>query len=175
MNISSREIRKNLRLLDQKYNLAMSSSSIHASLEAALYSKMALLELCGWIEEAIDTMLIDHIDRTVHSLDIRKTLKEEIIQRVYGFKYKDEFRPLMEKIVGAANFQKIITVLGKTRARDESLKNIFSELTKNRNRAAHTHWKTGVTSSFDAPSLTIQKLDTLLPIFRSIEQMVKRM
>ena len=175
MSISSGSIEKNLSLLKKQYDKAMSSSRMDASLEAALYSKFALLEFCGWLEETVDKILFDYIDRTITNIAVRKTIKEEIINRVYGFKYKEEFRPLFEKIIGAGNFQHIISRLASLRGRDELLKNKLAELTKARNRAAHTHHIKGVTPNYDAPSTTIENFKKLKPILYSIERMVKKM
>lgn len=175
MSFSSKSIERNLELLKKQYDKAMDSSRMDASLEAALYSKFALLEFCGWLEEAIDKILLDYIDRTITNIAVRKTIKEEIINRVYGFKYKDEFRPLFEKIIGAGNFQHIILRLASLKGRDELLKNILAELTKARNRAAHTHYIKDVTPSYDAPSTTIENFKKLKPILYSIERMVKNM
>ena len=158
-----------------RYDAAMASPRIDASLEAALYSKFALLELCGWIEETVDAILLDYIDRTIPNSTIRETLREEIVCRVYGFKYKEEFRPLMERIIGAKNFQHIVSQLSKKRGRDEILKTMFAELTTARNRAAHTHWNPGITPQFYAPSKIIDFYNQLKPILRSIERMINNM
>lgn len=175
MSFSSKSIEKNLKLLKKQYDRAMSSTRINASLEAALYSKFALLEFCGWLEETIDKILLDYIERTIASTTIKKTIQEEIINRVYGFKYREEFHPLFEKIIGANNFQYIIRRLSSKSGRDELLKNMLAELTKARNRAAHTHWIEGITPRFDAPSKTIENLKKIMPILHSIERMVKNM
>ena len=45
MPISSKNIRNNLKLLQRLYDSAMNSSSKDSSLEAALYSKLAIIEL----------------------------------------------------------------------------------------------------------------------------------
>lgn len=172
MSFSSASIEKNLFILKRRYDSAMASHRIDGSLEAALYSKFALLEFCGWIEETIDAILLGYIDRTIPNITIRETISKDIVCRVYGFKYKEEFRPLMERIIGAQNFQHIISQLSKRRCRDVMLKTMFADLIVARNRAAHTHWNPGITPQFDAPSKIIDSYNQLKPILRSIERMV---
>ena len=175
MPVSSKNIRRNLNLIRERYDDAMNSSRTNSSLEAALYSKLAIIELSGWIEETIDIILKDYLIRTVNDHTIRNTIEQEIIQRVYGFKYKDYYRPLMERILGASRFQYITLKLEHTNARNSRLQNVLSELTKRRDQAAHTHFQQGITACFDSPSWTINQFDCILPIFRSIERMVKNM
>ena len=175
MSFSSVSIEKNLFILKARYDTAMASRRIDGSLEAALYSKFALLEFCGWIEETIDAILLGYIDRTIPNSTIRDTIRKDIVCRVYGFKYSEEFRPLMERIIGTRNFQHIVSQLSKRRCRDEMLKTMFADLTVARNRAAHTHWNPGVTQQFDAPSKIIDSYKQLKPILRSIEKMINNM
>ena len=174
MPISSKNIRNNLELLQRLYDSAMNSSSKDSSLEAALYSKLAIIELSGWIEETIDTILTDYLNRTINNLALRNTIEKEVIQRVYGFRYGTDFRPLMERILGGEKFQYIISRLEKNGACTSQLHHALSILTTRRDRAAHTHQK-GVMQSYDAPSWTIQQLNIILPIFRRIQGMVKNM
>ena len=174
MGIVSRKIRSNLHLLETRYNSVMQSNRLDASIEAVLYSKLAVIELCGWIEESIDCILIDYVMRTVRNTTIIETIRKEIIDTVYGFKYKDNFRPLMEKIIGAARFQKIMLQLRRRGLQDEVLKNQLHQLSTARNQAAHTYWHQQGTQRFDAPSITIGIFEVLLPILKKIEGMVRR-
>ena len=68
MPISSKNIRYNLKLIQKQYDSAMNSSRKSSSLEAVLYSKLAIIELSGWIEETIDTILTDYLTRTIKVL-----------------------------------------------------------------------------------------------------------
>lgn len=172
MPISSKNIRYNLKLIQKQYDSAMNSSRKSSSLEAVLYSKLAIIELSGWIEETIDTILTDYLTRTINNSALRNTIEKEIIQRVYGFKYKTDFRPLMERILGGEKFQYIISHLEKNGACTSQLHNALSNLNTRRERAAHAHQK-GIMQSYDAPSWTIQQLNIILPIFKRIQSMVK--
>lgn len=53
--IVKKYIRNTLDSLDSKYNSALTSSDPN---EPVFYSKMAVLEYCGWIEEALDKIAI---------------------------------------------------------------------------------------------------------------------
>ena len=161
MITNSRDVLRNLHLISERYDSVMESSKIEDSIVAALYSKLALMELCGWIEETFDALLIDYVKRTVPVQTLQTTICDEIIDKVYGFRYKQDFRPLMEKIIGASKFQKVMLQLRKKRQRDEILKHELSELSKERNRAAHTHWRAGITPIFKAPTQTIYSFHLL--------------
>lgn len=165
-------IRRNLQLISGRFDVVMGSSRIEDSVEAALCAKLALMELCGWIEETIDALLFDYVERKVPSKALQDVIKKEVIDTVYGFRYKQDFRPLMEKIIGVDKFQKILLRLHKKRMRDEMLKQTLTELSKERNRAAHTHWQPGITPIFQAPSKTVESFLLLYPIIKSLERML---
>ena len=73
MPISSKNIRYNLKLIQKQYDSAMNSSRKSSSLEAVLYSKLAIIELSGWIEETIDTILTDYLTRTIKNLSLNNS------------------------------------------------------------------------------------------------------
>ena len=174
MPISSLSIKRNLNCIQKRYDNAMASKDAYSSLEAQLCSKLAIIELCGWIEETIDTILMDYLRRTIPNHTIRSAIEKDIIQNVYGFKY-NQYRQLMERILGARRFEHIVMSLERVKARNSHLHSILSDLSKKRNLAAHTHFEQGVTQTFDAPSCTLQCFNKIFPIFKSIERMVNNM
>ena len=40
-----------------------------------LYSKLAVLELCGWIELSVDTILYEYVDNKILDSDCKKGIK----------------------------------------------------------------------------------------------------
>lgn len=160
----TRTIKRNLRLIAAEYNRAMNSRKLGDSLIAALNSKMALMEVGGWIEQTVDAILYYYIEHTVNDAVLAETLKKEIVDRTYGFRYSKEFRPLCEKILGAAQFAKITSLMEK-KGLYQVLQSCMNQLADNRNRAAHTYWSK-VTPRFDAPSVTESKLLDLIPAIR---------
>lgn len=173
MVVTTRTIRSNLKIIEDEFNKAMSQSSLlRGSVIAALQSKMAIMELGGWVEQTIDNILYYYVDKTISEGPIRETVKRDIIDTVYGFKYAREFKPLFQKIIGGARFEQIVRCLAKT-GDDQRLFAVLDSLSKSRNRAAHTYWSR-VTPRFDAPSTTITMLNEISPVLRKIWQQVRR-
>ena len=52
-------IKSTLEELDKLYNQASSQK------KAIYFSKLALMELCGWIEESLDNIVIMHANRNL--------------------------------------------------------------------------------------------------------------
>lgn len=173
MNIlETRGIKKNLRLITAEYNRAMSSRSLNDSLIAAFNSKMALMEVGGWIEQSIDAILYYYIDHTVKNQVLSDVIKKEIVDKTYGFRYSREFRPLCEKILGAARFSRIIKLMDR-KGLYQILQSSMTNLATDRNRAAHTYW-TKVTPCFDSPYRTEASLMDLIPALKCFWSCVRR-
>ena len=62
-----------------------------------LISKLALLELCGWIEETFDEMIRNIGNQT---LGDEKWVNEKLIDRTSGFKYDAHLRSMIVELVG---------------------------------------------------------------------------
>ena len=69
----------NLKTLDRKYNMATSTR------DSLFYSKLAILELCGWIEESMDDIVLRCACRHLTDIDNITFVKRQIIKRNYGF------------------------------------------------------------------------------------------
>ena len=57
-------IDKTLKELDKLYNQSTSQK------KAIYFSKLALIELCGWIEETLDDIILRHSYRHLKNLEI---------------------------------------------------------------------------------------------------------
>jgi hypothetical protein len=142
----------NLKTLDRKYNRATSTR------DSLFYSKLAILELCGWIEESMDDIVLRCACRHLSDIDNITFVKKQIIKRNYGFDYKDNFRKMLIQLLGIINVEKIEKSIDqgkllKLAATLDGLKEI-------RNTEAHTHIK-GVTRSINAPSVTLAQFPAL--------------
>lgn len=62
-----------------------------------LLSKLALLELCGWIETEQDR-IIGSLDKIC--LKDPDWIKKEIVEKTFGFDYGKHFRPMLVKLIG---------------------------------------------------------------------------
>lgn len=141
-------IRRNLRSLDYRYQHAKTTR------DANYHSKLAILELCGWLETAIDEAVLRTGSRILRSSAAQDFLAEKV-KRTYGFEYERHLKSLIVALVGISGFERIeksmdIGVLLNFKSELEALK-------IRRNSLAHTYTK-GATVFYDAPSITLARL-----------------
>jgi hypothetical protein len=155
-----------LNELDKLYNSSSSQK------KAIYFSKLALIELCGWIEEAIDDMILRHSSR--HLKDPKNILycKEIIVMPTYGFQYKKNIRPMLISLIGLIEVEKLEKELEKT-SKISLLKGHLGNIKESRNIAAHTHLK-GVTRVFNAPSRTIGDFNRIKIILENIDKELRK-
>lgn len=140
-------IEKNLKDLDSRYQNDDDT-------DAYFTSKLAILELCGWIEEAMDECITSaYAGRLKHKAN-RKFIEAKV-RRNFGFDYDRNFKPMIVALVGILGFEKISN--GINADVFKRLKDDLDELKKARNSLAHTY-TTDATERCDAPSVTIGRL-----------------
>lgn len=159
--IASSHIDKTLKDLDKLYNSATSQK------KAIYYSKLALIELCGWIEETLDNIVIKHANRKLKLPCNKKYYSEKIVMKTYGFDYKANIRPMFIGLVGIIEVEKIEKKLDK-QMQLQRFKSQLGNLKAIRNDAAHTHLK-GVTRVYNAPSYTIREFSTIKQFLEKID------
>ena len=156
-------ITKNLALLERKYSAAPTVT------DACFFSKMAILELCGWIEESIDDLVVKAGNRML-KVDSNRTFLERKVKGNYGFEYEKHFRGLLVSLIGYAGCESVeknvdrIIVL--------NFKNELKTLKARRNSLAHTYTK-GVTHHYDAPSITIARYDKIASGLRAYDEALR--
>lgn len=126
------ELMANLAYHEQTYN-----SSTHDLRIMLLCSKASILEVCGWIEQAMDLVVSDTAQRCVLSPARIKLIGDNYIDRTYGLSYEKHFEKMMISVVGyrvleAAEHQAGNAIPVMTGA--------LTFLTKLRNYYAHTHF-----------------------------------
>ncbi|KQW27879.1 hypothetical protein ASE36_15490 [Rhizobium sp. Root274] len=143
-------IEENLKHLDQAYRKEADGK------KATYYSKLAILELCGWIELSMDSLVLDHCARKV-KLPSNVKLVETNVNKTYGFDYEQHFRKMLIHLIGipaCEQIERTIDVAAKTKLEAQ-----LSSLKKVRNGLAHTYIKgTPKANSIDAPSVTRARL-----------------
>lgn len=160
------EILNTLNRLDQEFN---SCSDIQMSV---LYSKLAVLELCGWIEQSVDTILYEYIDNKILDLDCKNRIKN-IIKKSYGFHYDNNLFPLFCSVLGINNLENIIDTLPSVNF--QNLKALTEAYTKERNKAAHTDTPLGTARTYNAPSQVINDFNLIKPAIQIIETEIKKL
>lgn len=104
---------------------------------AKLLSKLALLELCGWIELEIDRIVLSI--QTACRIPVDQTTKD-LLQRNYSFTYPQHIRPMLERLVGIWIVRQAEDRIEERSPGElERLKGVLGDLAKRRNVFAHTH------------------------------------
>lgn len=143
--ISRSYITKNLRMLDVRFRRSRSQK------EALFFSKLALLELCGWIEESMDDVVRRCARRHLRDASNIKYVEDQVIKRTHGFEYDKHFRKMLIHVIGIVNVSRL-----ERKVSEEKFTRLVASLNSlkgARNPEAHTHIK-GATRHIDAPSAT---------------------
>ena len=147
-------IQSTLNLLDNEYGRASSADLM------ALYSKLAVLEFSGWIEESFDTLCKDYIANCVAMPDNQQRI-DGIIRKVYGFSYDTNVYPMMCSVLGINNWENVLDSFPSTDY--SNMISVLSNYTTIRNQAAHKNSIPGITPIFNAPSTVISDYNRLKP------------
>jgi hypothetical protein len=120
--------------------------------DSLMHSKHALLELCGWIEEAQDDLVHNCALKLLDQDDLG--LMKKKIKKNHTFLF-DNFRELIALIIGLSMYKKIhIKLMGSGSHYVQMIATINS-LKDPRNSHAHTHFETQRPSNgiLNAPSM----------------------
>lgn len=165
--IVKKNISRTLKDLDDRYNVAIRSSNND---EPIYYSKLAILEYCGWLEEAFDNIVKRSVKGKLKTPPFKQMLEVSIIGNNHGFQYKEHFRPMLTRTIGIVAMEKVERFLN----RNGSLSILISELEavkRDRDSAAHT-WVQNTTLTYPAPSITKARLERVYPIVRDVYSFV---
>ena len=162
-------LRKTLQFLDGMYQQHQVSEDPE---EAVAFSKLAVLEFCGWVEMTIDDIARSAVCVTLPELEDRKPL-ERLIKTTSGFNYEKHVIPLLVTAIGSTRFSVIERTLIDEAVLDQ-FKSILnsSDFTRMRNRAAHTY-NDGTQRNYDAPSAVIGKLAQIAPLLERMKALCK--
>lgn len=161
--IAKSYIEKNLKEFDRRFLASRTQK------EPLYFSKLAVLELCGWIELSIDDLVRRSVRKGVQDLVILDNFEDKVIQKNYGFHYSKNFRPILCAAIGeilVAKVERLVDPLQKQRLESE-----LNTLTKNRNSLAHTYLK-GITHQIDAPSRTIARYGHVYAGLKAFEKRI---
>jgi hypothetical protein len=137
-----------------------------------LYSKLATIELCGWIEECKDTIIQECASRLLPSTTILNEFHDEVVKTTYGFSYNQYFRPMLIHIIGLGRVIRIENQLNPLNY--QRLKSTLGMLKRSRDTLAHTHLLPGVTPRLDAPSKIIGYSTPIYVGLADIERALRR-
>lgn len=153
--ISKTYIQENLRNLDRAYKNAQKPKPLY------YFSKLAILELCGWIEVSMDDIILRHCNRHLSLPQNRKFVEKDIVKRTYGFDYNNHFRAMLIRLVGIIEIERIESDT------DPVVQALFvsnlTSLKTLRDSLAHTYTKT--LGTIDAPEITRARFE---PLYRGL-------
>lgn len=151
--ISKSYILENLNQLNAAYNRSINKQALY-------FSKLAILELCGWIELSADDLIERHAARHLKDAANIKFVEKSIVKRNYGFDYEDNFRHMIMRTIGIVILEEVESAIGPSVLVPFSVQ--LGNLKAVRNQLAHTYVKgSGATLSIDAPSVTKGRFNDL--------------
>jgi len=163
--IAKTSIFQNLKRLNNLYN---KSKNVKQSL---FFSKLAILELCGWIEESMDDIVHRFSMRNLRDASNKNYVENFIIKRTYGFEYDRHFREMLISLIGIIYVEKLERKVNRTKF--QNLKGTLESLKTYRDMEAHTHIK-GITKRLDAPSAIISKFFIIYDGLKDFEENLKK-
>ncbi len=139
--------------------------------EAPYYSKLAILEACGWIEESMDNIAQECANKHLKEPKNIKFVKS-LVKRTYGFHYEDDFRDMLIQIIGIINVEKLERAFDQRKF--TQMTSSLGVLKQRRDDQAHTYIK-GTTPRIDAPSWTKRRFQDVYEGLRDIESCIRNM
>lgn len=157
--------------------------------ENRLLCKLAVIELCGWLEDEFDKLILFHLDNVSKQIsnfdqsvykDYSKNYQEwrsgttKDVSKVYGMSYSGHFRKLLVLLLGNMNVLILEYRVGLDNL--ELLSNQLKILQDNRNELAHKSYLNITRQEiFQAPSVTIQAFHNIYPILEKFEKSLGEM
>ena len=162
--VARSEIDRTLKSLSYKFR-----KTKEAKLKVFL-AKLAIIEVCGWIEEAQDKVLERALSRCVKETANKKKFEKKLEDNS-GMSYDGNFKLLVVSMVGYHGCERIEKACDRSKFGNFQRElNLFK---KSRNSLAHTHVK-GTQLRFDAPDKTIHNFDKVYDGLVEIESAMKR-
>lgn len=149
--ITRQHLDLSLKSLDEAFRTSANAD------DAQRFAKLAIIELCGWTEEAMDSIIRKCAQRR---LIVAKNLDycNKAIKRTYGFDYNKHFRPMLIILIGLISVEHLENSVDQ--AKHDILISTLGNLKGIRDLAAHTHL-TQASGPIDAPSVTRRRFDAV--------------
>jgi hypothetical protein len=154
-----------LNELNNLYNYAKASN-----LEAYSFSKVAVLELSGWVQETIEKITESYYSENIKDKTCNQSFGE-IIHNNSGFHYDRNLGNILGYVIGIYGIKTIESKIGTGEI--SKLKALLTNLTKKRNDVAHNYKESSITVSVDAPSLTIKNCKDIFDLLKKLEKELK--
>jgi hypothetical protein len=163
--ITKQFIVPSLQALDAAYQTAASLD------DAERFAKLAIIELCGWIEESMDSLILRCGTRHLKESKNLDYCRDEIIRMTYGFDYQKHFRFMLIRLLGLIGLERLEQRVDQ--AKLVTMKSTLGSLRVVRDSVAHTHIK-GTARTLDAPSLTLRSFQRVYDGLLDLDQTMRR-
>lgn len=157
------KLQNNLQKLDGLY------SSSQDPILSIMYSKLALLEFAGWLEETFGKILHYYVDKHITNKDC-EDLYNNIIGKTYGLN-PEKILKLFCQILGCKLYEKVYIDLKNKQLLPQFL-TILKSINTKRNDAAHT--SVNILKTYDAPSVILSIFNQINPAVQELEKLIKR-
>ncbi len=132
------------------------------------FHKLALIELCGWIEVEQDKIVNNCAAHLGVSNDPKSYLGEKV-KLNYGFTYENHFLGLLSLVCGLGIVEKVEKEIDAQVF--ESFKATLRSLKTKRNSLAHTHL--GAAPATDSPSVCLANYQTIQNGFNALVEQLR--
>jgi len=164
--VNKANIVRNLRELNSRYDKARGAR------DPQYYSKVALIELCGWIETTMDDIVLYCAKKHMTETKNIGFVEKEIIRKTYSFTYDSHFRRMLMRVVGLIKVEELERKVDQIKF--DLMKSSLETLRGQRNKEAHTYI-TGVTPNLTAPSAVMAQFQTVYEGLKNIETCIRRL
>ena len=165
--IRKTEIERNLRELGSRHN--KKTTNIR---EPYYYSKLLLIELCGWIEVSMDTIINDCAKKHVKNPKNHVYTQQQVIDQTYGFSYNRHFRPMLMKVIGLVKLEELENKLDQRKFL--GMKSSLGELKKRRDEQAH-NFILGITPHALGPTQIQRHFRNVYEGLKDVEQCLRKL
>lgn len=157
-------IEDTLKVLDTWYREPSQGSE-----RPKLLSKLAIIELCGWIEVKWDRIIAKVDDKCLQD---KVWVKVQIIDKTFGFDYERHFRAMLIALVGEVFARRVEKEMDSTQIGSvDQLRSLLGSLWKVRCAFAHADVATNIATqqTFQSPSWALNQHRLLSKLFDHLE------
>ena len=167
--VCGEKIEKILKWLDECYE---TSDDLDIE-EGKSYSKLAILELSGWVEESMYDLISDLADKELDGSNAKKRVTEAI-SNMNGFTYEKHFSKMLLKGIGIVN-KEIVERRVRDRNEEKFMKfrNALDDLSERRNHLAHT-FSQGRQERIASTSMARNYYNNIFPVLKAFEEEIHK-
>ena len=164
--VNKTEITRNLKELNARFQRPSRNPR-----DPLYYSKLAILETCGWIETTMDDIVSTCANKYMKNASNVKYLDDRIRGNA-NLHYDRNFRRILIEAIGLINVERLEVIVDQ--AKFDSMKSALGTLVTRRNEAAHTYIK-NATIQIDSPAVTTAYFLRVYEGLKDIERSLRRL